>query len=59
MPKSPQSLIKDCRGTSSVEYGFILVVIVLAIMSALSGFADESVSLWTDVAEKSADAIGS
>jgi pilus assembly protein Flp/PilA len=47
----------DKRGTSSVEYGFILATIVLAIMGALQGFADESIGMWNNIAEKSDEAI--
>ncbi len=53
-----QSLIRDQRGSSAVEYGFLLAVIVLAMMSALSGVASETSKLWTDVSEKTAEATG-
>jgi pilus assembly protein Flp/PilA len=53
-----QSLIRDQRGSSAVEYGFLLAMIVLAMMSALSGVASETSKLWTDVSEKTAEATG-
>jgi pilus assembly protein Flp/PilA len=50
------SLLRDMRGASSVEYGMLLVMIVLAIMAALSGVADETTGFWNDVSTKSAEA---
>jgi pilus assembly protein Flp/PilA len=50
-------LKRDRRGTASVEYGFICACIVLAMLGAISGFAEESTSMWTSVKDKSQEAI--
>ena len=51
-------LANDTRGATAVEYGFILALIVLAMMAALSGLASETSSLWEDVASKTEEATG-
>jgi pilus assembly protein Flp/PilA len=51
-------MIRDERGATAVEYGFMLVMIVLAMMSALSGVADQTAALWTEVSSKTAEATG-
>lgn len=53
-----EKLARDERGATAVEYGFMLVMIVLAMMSALSGVADETSALWTEVSSKTAEATG-
>ncbi len=51
-------LFDNIRGAASVEYAFILGLVVLAMMSALNGFADESSNMWNSVASKTAEATG-
>jgi pilus assembly protein Flp/PilA len=51
------NVLHDIRGSSSVEYGIILAMIVLAIFLAMQGVASEAVSLWNDVSTKSANAM--
>ncbi len=53
-----QRIVTDVRGATAVEYGFMLVMIVLAMMSALSGVASETSALWTEVSSKTAEATG-
>jgi pilus assembly protein Flp/PilA len=53
-----QKIVSDERGATAVEYGFMLALIVLAMMSALSGVADETSKLWNDVSTKTAEATG-
>jgi len=45
-------LLRDDRGTSTVEYGLICAFIVLAIFTTLSDFADENDRTWDTVSEK-------
>lgn len=52
-----QNILADERGATAVEYGLILALIVIAMIGALSSFADAAVAMWTDVEQKSADAI--
>jgi pilus assembly protein Flp/PilA len=49
-------LLRDKHGATAVEYGLILALIVLAILTALSGVAGETISMWNDVSSKSAAA---
>ena len=49
-------LAADIRGTSAVEYGLILALVVLAMMAALSGVAGETLKVWNHVASESAKA---
>jgi pilus assembly protein Flp/PilA len=53
-----EKLARDERGATAVEYGFMLVMIVLAMMSALSGVASETSALWEEISSKSAEATG-
>ncbi len=50
------TLIRDERGTSAVEMGLICALIVMAMFSALQGFADASNEMWTGVGAKVASA---
>lgn len=50
-------LKSDTRGASALEYGFIAAMIVIGIISAIKGVADESTGLWATVQSKSAAAI--
>lgn len=43
------ALQRDQRGTSAVEYGILLGVIVFAIFAAVSGVAIETRKMWTHV----------
>lgn len=52
-----QNIGADERGATAVEYGLILALIVIAMVGALSSFADAAVAMWTDVEQRSADAI--
>lgn len=55
--KAFTNIIKSERGAASVEMGLICALIVLAMLAALQGFADGSISMWKDVSEKTATAI--
>jgi len=44
-----QNLMRDDRGATAVEYGLLAALIVIAIMGALSGVADETNKMWTRV----------
>ncbi len=45
-------LLRDDRGATAVEYGLIVTLIVIAMMAALNGVADENNSLWSTVSNK-------
>lgn len=54
-----KSLGNDDTGATAVEYGLIVALIVIAIIGAVQGVADESNGLWALVSDKSAQAHGS
>lgn len=45
-------LLRDNRGATAVEYGLIVALIVIAIMAALRGVANETNGLWATVREQ-------
>jgi pilus assembly protein Flp/PilA len=45
-------LLRDNRGATAIEYGLIVTLIVLAMMGALRGVADENTGLWAVVTQK-------
>jgi pilus assembly protein Flp/PilA len=44
-------LLRCRRAATAVEYGLILALIVLAMMSALLGLADVTTGMWTNVSD--------
>ncbi|WP_380874999.1 hypothetical protein ACFB49_02670 [Sphingomonas sp. DBB INV C78] len=52
MKKILQRLIGDDRGVTAIEYGLILALIALAMMSALIGLASTTTEMWENVSEQ-------
>lgn len=52
-----RKLMLDTRGATAVEYGLICAMIVLAMLAALKGVANETTNTWNSVTQKSQDAI--
>jgi len=52
-------LLEDEAGTSAIEYGLILAMIFLAILTALGGMSNENNNIWTTFSGKTRDAIAS
>ncbi len=52
-------LWRNKRGATAIEYGLILVMLVIAIISALRGVADENTGMWAVVSSKSEAAFES
>ena len=44
------------RAATAIEYGLVACMISLAIISALTAFADAGVGMWNDISTKVADA---
>jgi pilus assembly protein Flp/PilA len=44
-----KTLLRDRRGTSAVEYGIILGMIVIGLFVAVGGVAGETLKMWTHV----------
>jgi pilus assembly protein Flp/PilA len=51
-------LASDISGATAVEYGLILAMIFLAMIAAVQNFGNETISMWTNVADKFEDANG-
>ena len=47
--KTLQRLVRNCRGATSIEYGLIVALVVLAMLAALRGVADENTGLWARI----------
>ena len=45
-------LLRDTRGATAIEYGLIVALIVIAMMAALQGVANENTGLWAVVKQK-------
>ena len=43
---------KDVNGATAIEYGLIVSLIVIAMLVALQGVADENTGLWATVKTK-------
>lgn len=50
-------LRSDKNGTSAVEYGVILAMIVFTVMLAIEGLASVTNDMWSEVSTKTGDAI--
>jgi len=50
-------ILQDNRGTSSVEYGIICGMIVIGLVSAVAGVAEETSEVWNGVSSKSQEAV--
>ena len=47
-----QRLLRDIRGATAIEYGLIVALLVIAIITALQGVADENTGLWAIISQK-------
>jgi pilus assembly protein Flp/PilA len=50
-------LLRNEQGATAVEYGLILSMVVLAMLAALTGVANETKKMWGDVSTKSQTAM--
>jgi pilus assembly protein Flp/PilA len=44
-----KDLVKDTRGATAVEYGLILALVFLAMVSAIGTFATHTTEMWNNV----------
>jgi len=49
MFESTRILVRDESGATAIEYGLILGLIAMAMITALQGFADSTISMWENV----------
>jgi pilus assembly protein Flp/PilA len=47
-----RALARDRKGATAVEYGLIVALVVLAMLAALTNFANVSVGMWNNVSNK-------
>jgi pilus assembly protein Flp/PilA len=45
-------LQRDTRGATAIEYGLIISLIVIAMISAMQGFANEAIGMWGNVEDQ-------
>lgn len=47
-----KKLFLSDKGATAVEYGLILALIALAAVVAIGGVANETINMWSDVANR-------
>jgi len=47
----------DTSGATAVEYGLVVALITIAMISALWGVAEESTRMWSEVESRTVEAI--
>ena len=52
MRKLFKAIASDISGATAVEYGLILAMVFLAMLVAVQNFGNQTISMWTDVANK-------
>jgi len=52
-------LLRDSRGATAIEYGLIISLIVIAMITAMQGFANETIEMWGNVEDEYRDANNS
>jgi pilus assembly protein Flp/PilA len=52
MLRGLRRICTDRKGATAIEYGLIVALVVLAIMSSLQLFASNSIAMWNDVSTK-------
>ena len=43
---------RDEKGATAVEYGLILALVFLAMIGGVVAFGQQTISMWTDVAQE-------
>jgi len=56
MVKLFRRLATNRKGATAVEYGLILAMIVLTMVGALTGLADQTSSMWNNISYKTTHA---
>ena len=52
-----RKLVQDRKGATAVEYGLIIALLVIAIIGAVKGVADENTGMWAIVSKKTGSAM--
>lgn len=56
MGRALRRLSRDRRGATAVEYGFIIALVVIAMVSALAGVGNTTSTMWNDINSKVSNA---
>lgn len=56
MRRLTSTLLNDQRGATAVEYGLIIALVVLAMVTALTGVAETTATMWNSVSDAVVDA---
>lgn len=51
-----KQLLQDDRGATAIEYGLIVALIAIAIITAVQGLATETANMWNGVESKAVEA---
>lgn len=54
-----KAILEDRSGATAIEYGLIAALIVIAMITALNNFANETISMWNNVSGKMSSANAS
>ena len=46
------ALVRDCKAATAVEYGLILALVVLGVMTALIGLGGQTQNSWGNIHDK-------
>jgi len=57
MKRLISALIHDQMGATAIEYGLICSLIILAMLTALQGFAAENLKTWNSVSSATQQAV--
>ncbi len=52
MFKLMRALARDRKGATAIEYGLIVSLVVIAMLAALTNFANVSVGMWNNISNK-------
>ena len=52
MSRFLKNIGSDISGATAVEYGLILALVFLAMVGAIQTFGNETIGMWTGVADK-------
>jgi len=52
MLKLMRALARDRKGATAIEYGLIVALVVIAMIVALTNFANISVGMWNNISNK-------
>jgi pilus assembly protein Flp/PilA len=47
-----RALARDRKGATAIEYGLIVSLVIIAMIVALTNFANTSVGMWNNISNK-------